>query len=832
MPARRKDQRKTKPPKKAALWPAILFSIAVVAWTTAMMVSLKWGFLDSLCKTGHGPIGLDFFQAPRGYNNLLIGNSIFATEIGDYGPYATPYLYHPVVALAVGPWTAPWAPWTAYAVFVGVSLGLLLLSAWLLASAFPSPAVRGFTYFAIFCSLPVYMMLWSGQAHVLLVVAVALILSGLMRREQEPQQAARYGRWIQLGLAISLLSKPIAVLMLPVLFVTAETRRKLLLPVAIYTVVSLLFLVVERLNPGGYNAIHWLNILQVSSAPVAVQSVVHPLELDLLKAPDFCSLPVLVDRIAGFPVPSLFFRIPLLAILVMSLSPLLLAEGGQRLRAAIVTVLLCILSHNLCYYPALAYHYTTLLPALPVLLWLWQRESRPRLRGLLVASFVLLLVIFLPTVSVPSPTESARWHDISTSQRVVPVLVAFLCLTVYGLESVWHQRRRPKLITREMVARLWPACGLAGALGIMLGSVAAAVYGTVPTRWLTTPSRWTKQDRMEHHQATILQLECALDATPHFGAAHSYLGYALLGQGRPDEVLAHYQRAVEIEPDSAEARYNLGRTFARLGRFDEAMAQYQKALEIKPDLAEAHHNLGQALANRGRIDEAMAQYQKALEIKPDYLEAHGSLGDLFAGQGNLDEAVRHYLAVLRLNPRDVRGHVQLGKVLRRQGKPQAAEVCFREALHGEPSNAEACSALAKALEQQGKLEEALGYYQESLRLRPDQPDILNNLAWIRATHPDPKFRDGAQAVAAAQHAVKLLRNEMSVVDTLAAAYAEAGRFPEALAAARKALDLATQRHDQRLANALRSRIRLYEAGKPYRQTLSASVLSAPLPPKP
>ena len=107
-------------------------------------------------------------------------------------------------------------------------------------------------------------------------------------------------------------------------------------------------------------------------------------------------------------------------------------------------------------------------------------------------------------------------------------------------------------------------------------------------------------------------------------------------------------------------------------------------------------------------------------------------------------------------------------------------------------------------------------------MRPDQPDVLNDLAWIRATHPDPRFRDGAQAVAGAQRAVELSRSEVHAVDTLAAAYAEAGRFPEALVTARKALELARQQNDQALADALRARIALYEAGKPYRQPPSAS----------
>ncbi len=130
-----------------------------------MMASLQWRFLDRfVVGSWHGKIGIDFFQIPRGYHNLLIGNSIFLTDINDYGPYATMYLNHPSLAVAIGPWTAPLAPRTAFWLFVVVSLGLLFLSAWLLASAFKTPGYRGFAYFAMFCSLPTYLMLWNAQA--------------------------------------------------------------------------------------------------------------------------------------------------------------------------------------------------------------------------------------------------------------------------------------------------------------------------------------------------------------------------------------------------------------------------------------------------------------------------------------------------------------------------------------------------------------------------------------------------------------------------------------------------------------------------------------------
>ena len=171
---------------------------------------------------------------------------------------------------------APWPPWVAFGVFDGVSVGLLLFAARRLAKAFDDPASRAFSYFALFCSPAVYAMLWEGQMHVFVVLAVALVLAGLMRLEQEPQRADRYLRWIQLGLLISLLSKPLVATMLPVLFILPETRRKLLLPVAVYAGLSLLFLLFPRLNPGGYNGIHWLYIPNAAFKAKVVMTLLNP----------------------------------------------------------------------------------------------------------------------------------------------------------------------------------------------------------------------------------------------------------------------------------------------------------------------------------------------------------------------------------------------------------------------------------------------------------------------------------------------------------------------------------------------------------------------------
>ncbi len=381
--------------------------------------------------------------------------------------------------------------------------------------------------------------------------------------------------------------------------------------------VSLLFLLVGGLNPGGYNGIHWLNIVNIASSPKQFFNCLIPAEFDLRKDSGLYSLPIFVARILGRSAPSFLLKLPLVAVLVMSLSPLVLDQRGQRLRAAIVTVSLCILSHFLCYYAVLEYHYTTLLPVLPVLLWLWQRESVTWFRGLLMTSFVVSLLVFVPTPCFLAPNDPVRFQTMNLLQRVVPVVVAFLCLAVYGLAFTWLARRRPRLITAQMTDRIWPTLRLGGVLGVLLGSVLAAAYLTVPSRLLSTSSKWKRQDFLAHFEETVAQLQRTVQTRPDHAEARHSLAFALVCLSRIDEAIAQYRKALEINPNFANAHHNFGLALQLCGRIDEAIVQFQQALAIEPGNGTTRYHFGDALASRGRFDEALTQFQQALNIEAD-----------------------------------------------------------------------------------------------------------------------------------------------------------------------------------------------------------------------
>jgi cytochrome c-type biogenesis protein CcmH/NrfG len=172
-------------------------------------------------------------------------------------------------------------------------------------------------------------------------------------------------------------------------------------------------------------------------------------------------------------------------------------------------------------------------------------------------------------------------------------------------------------------------------------------------------------------------------------------------------------------------------------------------------------------------------------------------------------------------------HYNLAHALAKQGRTAEAITQYREALRLKPDEPKTHDNLGLLLADQGRTAEAIAEIREALRLKPDRPGPLNNLAWILAANPEAELRDGAGAVRLAERACKLTAyQEAGLLDTLAVAYAEAGRFPEALATAEKAVGIATRNGEESLAEEIRSRLPLYRAGRPYREPLRQATPAA------
>jgi tetratricopeptide (TPR) repeat protein len=230
----------------------------------------------------------------------------------------------------------------------------------------------------------------------------------------------------------------------------------------------------------------------------------------------------------------------------------------------------------------------------------------------------------------------------------------------------------------------------------------------------------------------------------------------------------------------------------------------------------AHMNLGAALSSADRLDEAMAEYRRALAIKPDFVSALCNVGEVLALKGKLGEAIIQFRRALQIDPSHAPSHYNLGMMLGRMGEKAGAMAEFERVLDLLPDHAATHFKLGKMLDDQGKTSAAIAHYRKAIENGFDNATLYNNLAWLLATSPEPSLRNAAEAVKQAERANQLSGGrQLTILDTLAAAYAEAGRFPEALATARKALELAESAHDRALIDVLRSHIALYEARRPF-----------------
>jgi tetratricopeptide (TPR) repeat protein len=423
--------------------------------------------------------------------------------------------------------------------------------------------------------------------------------------------------------------------------------------------------------------------------------------------------------------------------------------------------------------------------ALAAGLWSIRRWSRAPLAALLF--FVGTLFPVLGFFNL----YTFRYSLVANHYQYLASLGA-ITLAAAGAATLWD-RWRP---------RAWPA-GYAACLALL-----ALLAGLT----------W-QQSRMYADVETLYTR--TIEENPECTVAHSNLGSLLQGRGKLPEAMIHYRKAISAGPHDASMHNNIGAALAGCGRLDDAMALYQKALEIRPDSGEVYNNRGAALLARGRLDEAMRDFQKAVALKPDCADAQSNLGLLFANRGQLEDAIAHYRQALAIQPDHATARANLEAALQMR-QVDAAIAQLQQAVHGRPADVRLRNELGMALVNRGRWTEALAQYRRALELQPDDAQVNCNLAWLRASCAEPSLRNGAEAVALARRAVELTGGQNPIVfAALAAAQAEAGQFPEAVAAGRQGVNLALQQDNPAAAKVLQAQLSLYEAGKPFRHSASA-----------
>lgn len=369
-------------------------------------------------------------------------------------------------------------------------------------------------------------------------------------------------------------------------------------------------------------------------------------------------------------------------------------------------------------------------------------------------------------------------HPGAAQPLLAAISIAFLAVLTW---TAWRARiRRPYLIVGWLwfIGTLVPVIGL-----VQVGSQAIADrYTYIPSIGVFLALAWLLRDACDprfgfasiaaapvlialtlltrvqcgYWRNTRTLFEHTLAITTDNALANQCLGNALLIDGEIDAAIPHLEEAIRLAPDFPDAHNNLGTALGSKGRIEEAIQHFRLALAQVPDAPETHFNLAFALGNNGRFDEAIPEYEEALRLDPVSFKAHSKLAMALAIENRYDEALSHVERALEIRPDDVDSRRELAVLLTRSGDIEGAIVAYRRLLQDNPRDL----------------------------------DALNNIAWIRATHEQREHRDPAEAVRLAERARDLATEDNAILfDTLAAAYASAGRFDDAVKACERAQSL-------------------------------------------
>ena len=468
------------------------------------------------------------------------------------------------------------------------------------------------------------------------------------------------------------------------------------------------------------------------------------------------------------------------------------------------------------------------------------------------------------SVEVPYPSVTAAAEAVGTGAALA--LISFL--------AVRFAARRPYLLTGWCwyLGMLVPVIGLVQAGDQawadrytylpLIGLFIVVVWGAGDLLGARSALRWLgaavglgllagTSAQLRHWRNTRTLFEHAVQVNPHNSRAIIVLGTLLAAEGKLEEAKGFYLRALSYRPGNPEAHFNLGRALDRQGKLEEAIAEYNRAVWFRPLQEQTHLLLGIALAKQGKPGEAATHYKAALAANPESADAENNLAKLLHTQGRFEEAIEHYSAALKIDPKLAQAHNNLGVVLLQQGRVAEGVTQLREAVRLRPGDPESEYNLGAALNQAERWDEAAGmlarlaqarpddfkvrcqyglalshlqrtreamsHYAHALLLQPDFTEALDGLAWILATTPQPEYRNGVEAVHMAERACDLTgRKEGKPLLTLAASYAEAGRFQEAVSAAEQAQVAATKAGQKDVAAKCQSLRTALQSGKPWR----------------
>ena len=297
---------------------------------------------------------------------------------------------------------------------------------------------------------------------------------------------------------------------------------------------------------------------------------------------------------------------------------------------------------------------------------------------------------------------------------------------------------------------------------------------------------------------------------------------ARVGTAWNDAAAVEVKHAVESRLDMkahGQAICNVAKIMAWAGKYDDAYRSALRAEKLSPDDAAIQLEVGKNAYHVHRYSEAIGHLEKALALNPRFVEADLLLANALGATTNFEAAIAACRSGMELRPADPNLHMTLANLLAHAGRTNEAMEHLRQAVHLAPDDAEAHSNFGWMLKDTGQLTEGLAQFEEAIRLKPGLITARLGLAWLLATHPDDKWRDAHRAISFSERLAEGSQYEnWMTLDTLAASYAAAGRFDDAIRTQRQAVGLVQQTAPLYQAP-VRERLELYERRTPFREAM-------------
>jgi protein O-mannosyl-transferase len=299
---------------------------------------------------------------------------------------------------------------------------------------------------------------------------------------------------------------------------------------------------------------------------------------------------------------------------------------------------------------------------------------------------------------------------------------------------------------------------------------------------------------------------------------HIYTARRSISQSQSNRAISEATEATKNESSNAGAYCFFASVLDELGEWQKAVAQSEHGLELDSANGDCHLQLGISLAKQGDMLRAMSEARRVLELQPENVRAYDLVFSLARELHRAEEALAVGRDALVVSPFDSDVHYRIGLAAGGIGDFTTAAHQLAYALLLRPNRPEIA----------GKLHLAVRFAAQSLNAplqleaiassAPDSAPLLNELAWLFATHPDAALRDGRRAVQLSERACALTeRKQPMLLATAAAAYAEVGKFPEAIATARDALSLARSNGDAKTAGLAENLLTSFQSNQPYRE---------------